>query len=151
VFNPGATQLPSGETLLLVRVEDHRGISHLTAARSPDGVCDWHIDAQPTFSASPEQHPEELWGVEDPEDADTRRHTALRQAEERLATVQTIVDGPSRALDGQSAESARSYLPHTGCGSACGFHPLLMETGMTIEARLPVLRAQRQAWLVEML
>jgi predicted GH43/DUF377 family glycosyl hydrolase len=66
VFNPGATQLPSGETLLLVRVEDHRGISHLTAARSRDGVRDWHIDAQPTFSASPEQHPEELWGVEDP-------------------------------------------------------------------------------------
>src|SRR6266851_5431171 len=66
VFNPGATQLPSGETLLLVRVEDRRGISHLTAARSRDGVRDWHIDAQPTFSASPEQHPEELWGVEDP-------------------------------------------------------------------------------------
>jgi predicted GH43/DUF377 family glycosyl hydrolase len=34
VFNPGATQLPSRETLLLVRVEDRRGISHLTAARS---------------------------------------------------------------------------------------------------------------------
>ena len=66
VFNPGATQLPSGETLLLVRVEDHRGISHLTAARSRDGVRDWLIDAQPTLSASPGQHPEELWGVEDP-------------------------------------------------------------------------------------
>jgi hypothetical protein len=32
VFNPGATQLPSGETLLLVPVEDRRGISHLTVA-----------------------------------------------------------------------------------------------------------------------
>lgn len=65
VFNPGAALLPSGETLLLVRVEDHRGISHLTAARSRDGVHDWHIDPQPTFSALPEQYPEELWGVED--------------------------------------------------------------------------------------
>jgi predicted GH43/DUF377 family glycosyl hydrolase len=65
VFNPGATQLASGETLLLVRVEDRRGISHLTAARSRDGVHDWRIDAQPTFSAEPEQYPEELWGVED--------------------------------------------------------------------------------------
>src|SRR5205807_9721930 len=65
VFNPGATLLPSGETLLLVRVEDHRRISHLTVARSRDGVRDWHIETQPTFSASPEQHPEELWGVED--------------------------------------------------------------------------------------
>ncbi len=65
VFNPGATQLPSGETLLLVRVEDRRGISHLTAARSSDGISGWRIDAQPTFSAQPEQYPEELWGVED--------------------------------------------------------------------------------------
>ena len=51
VFNPGATKLSSGETLLLVRVEDRRGISHLTAARSDDGISDWRIDPQPTFSA----------------------------------------------------------------------------------------------------
>lgn len=66
VFNPGATQLLSGETLLLVRVEDRRGISHLTAARSSDGISAWRIDAEPTFSAEPQQYPEELWGVEDP-------------------------------------------------------------------------------------
>jgi predicted GH43/DUF377 family glycosyl hydrolase len=66
VFNPGATLLASGETLLLVRVEDRRGISHLTAARSHDGIRDWRIDPQPTFSPSPDQYPEELWGVEDP-------------------------------------------------------------------------------------
>jgi predicted GH43/DUF377 family glycosyl hydrolase len=65
VFNPGATQLASGETLLLVRVEDRRGMSHLTAARSSDGVRNWRIDAQPTFTAEPEAYPEELWGVED--------------------------------------------------------------------------------------
>jgi beta-1,4-mannooligosaccharide/beta-1,4-mannosyl-N-acetylglucosamine phosphorylase len=65
VFNPGATQLASGETLLLVRVEDRRGMSHLTAARSADGVHNWRVDVQPTFCASPEQYPEELWGVED--------------------------------------------------------------------------------------
>ena len=66
VFNPGAVRLASGDTLLLVRVEDRRGISHFTAARSQDGVTDWRIDAQPTFAASPEEYPEELWGVEDP-------------------------------------------------------------------------------------
>jgi predicted GH43/DUF377 family glycosyl hydrolase len=65
VFNPGATQLASGETLLMVRVEDRRGISHLTAARSRDGVHDWRIDPQPTFAAQPAAYPEELWGVED--------------------------------------------------------------------------------------
>jgi beta-1,4-mannooligosaccharide/beta-1,4-mannosyl-N-acetylglucosamine phosphorylase len=66
VFNPGATRLASGETLLLVRVEDRRGMSHLTAARSRDGIRHWRIDPRPTFSASPEEYPEELWGVEDP-------------------------------------------------------------------------------------
>ncbi|MEA2640382.1 MAG: beta,4-mannooligosaccharide/beta,4-mannosyl-N-acetylglucosamine phosphorylase [Chloroflexota bacterium] len=66
VFNPGATLLPTGETLLMVRVEDRRGMSHLTAARSRDGIRDWVIDPQPTFAAQPDQYPEELWGVEDP-------------------------------------------------------------------------------------
>src|SRR4051794_16992882 len=65
VFNPGATLLASGETLLLVRVEDRRGISHLTAARSNDGVTGWRIDSEPTFSAQPDLYPDELWGVED--------------------------------------------------------------------------------------
>ncbi|MGQ9560797.1 MAG: glycosidase [Candidatus Oleimicrobiaceae bacterium] len=65
VFNPGAVQY-DGATLLLVRVEDMRGFSHLTVARSADGVTDWQIDPQPTFAPDPAHHPEELWGVEDP-------------------------------------------------------------------------------------
>jgi predicted GH43/DUF377 family glycosyl hydrolase len=66
VFNPGATLLPDGTTLLLCRVEDRRGHSHLCAARSANGVDGWKIDARPTLLADPENHPEELWGVEDP-------------------------------------------------------------------------------------
>jgi len=66
VFNAGATLLPDGTTLLLCRVEDRRGLSHLCAARSADGVGDWIIDAEPTLRADPENHPEELWGIEDP-------------------------------------------------------------------------------------
>nr|AQQ75139.1 hypothetical protein [uncultured bacterium] len=66
VFNAGATLLPDGETLLLARVEDRRGISHLTAARSRDGITNWRIDPQPTLAHDPENYPEELWGVEDP-------------------------------------------------------------------------------------
>jgi predicted GH43/DUF377 family glycosyl hydrolase len=65
VFNPGAVQV-GDETLLLLRVEDMRGISHLTVARSPDGLDDWTIDPEPTFRPDPDQHPEELWGIEDP-------------------------------------------------------------------------------------
>jgi predicted GH43/DUF377 family glycosyl hydrolase len=66
VFNPGATLLPDGTTLLLCRVEDRRGHSHLTVARSINGVDNWQIEPRPTFRADPEQFPEELWGVEDP-------------------------------------------------------------------------------------
>ena len=66
VFNPGATLLPDGTTLLLCRVEDRRGHSHLTVARSINGVDNWQIESRPTFRADPEQFPEELWGIEDP-------------------------------------------------------------------------------------
>ena len=65
VFNAAAA-LVAGETLLLIRIEDRRGISHLTVARSRDGISGWRIDPQPTFPPDPENFPEELWGVEDP-------------------------------------------------------------------------------------
>src|SRR5258707_1811214 len=66
VFNPAATLLQDGTTLLLCRIEDRRGHSHLCAARSADGVSGWVIDAEPTLRADLENHPEELWGIEDP-------------------------------------------------------------------------------------
>ena len=65
VFNAGATMLRDGTTLLLCRVEDRTGRSHLCAARSADGVGNWIVDAQPTLHSDPENHPEELWGIED--------------------------------------------------------------------------------------
>jgi predicted GH43/DUF377 family glycosyl hydrolase len=66
VFNAGATQLPNGETLLLVRVEDRRGVSHFTVARSADGIGNWRIETTPTLLPDPDRYPEELWGIEDP-------------------------------------------------------------------------------------
>jgi len=65
VFNAGATLLPDGTTLLLCRVEDRRGLSHLCAARSANGIDNWVVDQQPTFSPQPDRFPEEVWGVED--------------------------------------------------------------------------------------
>jgi len=64
VFNPGATEF-NGETLLLVRVEDMRGLSHLTVARSKDGKTDWRIAPQPAMEPQIDAR-EERWGVEDP-------------------------------------------------------------------------------------
>jgi predicted GH43/DUF377 family glycosyl hydrolase len=65
VFNAAAAMV-NGETVLLMRVEDMRGHSHLTVARSKDGVTNWQIDPQPTFVADPDHYPEEIWGIEDP-------------------------------------------------------------------------------------
>lgn len=64
VFNPGAVRLADGTTLLLCRVETNDGLSHLTAARSSDGISNWNIDPAPTFAADPDS-PYEQWGVED--------------------------------------------------------------------------------------
>ena len=63
VFNPGAT-LVDGETVLLCRVEDRRGISHLTVARSKDGVTGWRIDPAPLLSGD-DNDVATKWGTED--------------------------------------------------------------------------------------
>ena len=64
VFNPAAIRI-DGETLLMVRVEDLCGFSHLTVARNTDGKNDWRIDATPTLKANP-KFGEKEWGIEDP-------------------------------------------------------------------------------------
>lgn len=64
VFNPAATMF-DGKVLLLARVEDRRGFSHLTKAVSEDGVSNWIIDRNPTLEPDPD-YPEEAWGLEDP-------------------------------------------------------------------------------------
>ncbi len=93
VFNPGATLLPDGTTLLLCRVEDRRGHSHLCAARSVNGVDQWQIDDQPTMLPDPDHFPEELYGIEDP------RITFVPELK-KYAIVYTAFtrDGPGVAL-----------------------------------------------------
>jgi len=63
VFNPAAA-LVDGHTVLLARVEDRKGISHLSVARSPNGVSGWAIDATPLLA--PNGEVTEQWGFEDP-------------------------------------------------------------------------------------
>lgn len=93
VFNPAATLLKDGTTLLLCRVEDRTGHSHLCAARSKNGIDSWIIDEKPTLLADPEFHPEELWGIEDP------RITYVQELQ-RYAVVYTAFtrDGPGVAM-----------------------------------------------------
>lgn len=93
VFNPGATLMPDGSTLLLCRVEDRRGISHLSVARSVNGKDGWIIDQEPTMLPDVENFPEELWGIEDP------RITFVPELK-KFAVVYTAFsrDGPGVAL-----------------------------------------------------
>jgi predicted GH43/DUF377 family glycosyl hydrolase len=64
VFNPGVARV-GDETLLLARVEDRRGISHLQVATSADGIGGWEID--PARVLVPDVASEaERYGIEDP-------------------------------------------------------------------------------------
>jgi predicted GH43/DUF377 family glycosyl hydrolase len=92
VFNPAATLLQDGTTLLLCRVENRNGTSHLCAARSANGIDNWIIDTKPTLISDP-NHPEEIWGIEDP------RITWLSELQ-KYAIVYTAYtrDGPGVAL-----------------------------------------------------
>jgi predicted GH43/DUF377 family glycosyl hydrolase len=64
VMNAGATTV-NGATVLVCRVEDHRGFSHITTATSDDGFSNWVVSDTPLIS-SDDALTEELWGVEDP-------------------------------------------------------------------------------------
>ena len=93
VFNAGATLLPDGTTLLLCRVEDRRGLSHLCAARSENGIDNWQIDRQPTLLPDADNYPEELWGIEDP------RITYVKELKKYVIVYTAFTrDGPGVAL-----------------------------------------------------
>ncbi len=108
VFNAGATKVGS-ETLLLLRVEDRRGISHLTAARSKDGLTNWRIEPKPTLAPEPRLHPEEIWGIEDP------RITFVEELGKWAAYTAFSLGGPLVALalteDFQSFERLGPVMP----------------------------------------
>lgn len=86
VFNAAAA-IVNGKTFLLVRVEDFRGISHLTVAKSDDGVHNWVIDREPTLKPDPANYPEEIWGIEDP------RTTWLEELQEWAVTYTAFSGG----------------------------------------------------------
>ena len=64
VFNPAAAAV-DGKTVLLARVEDRRGISHLAVARSANGIDGWAIDTEPLLVPG-DSIASEQWGFEDP-------------------------------------------------------------------------------------
>ncbi|AZT91060.1 glycosidase [Caldicellulosiruptor changbaiensis] len=65
VFNAGAIKYKN-EYLLLLRVEDRQGKSHLTVARSSDGKTNWKIEKSPLIYPQPTVFIYEEFGCEDP-------------------------------------------------------------------------------------
>ena len=65
VFNAAAT-IYQDKVLLLNRIEEMRGFSHLCRATIKDGYTDCVIDKTPTMLPKPDDFPEEKYGIEDP-------------------------------------------------------------------------------------
>ena len=65
VCNPAAI-MHNGETLLLLRVIDQLGSSHITVARSKNGETDWRINTELLLAPTDRDLPYEVYGCEDP-------------------------------------------------------------------------------------
>ena len=94
VFNPGATRLRDGTTLLLCRVEDRRGLSHLCAARSKNGRDGWIVDDYPSADSEAWSRDRDQVEVVIPEyvdGLDLDALPALRVVQTRSAGVDWII------------------------------------------------------------
>lgn len=65
VLNPGVAFV-DGEVVLLLRIEDRRGVSRLHVARSTNGVDGWRIEPKALLEPGLPDYPYERWGCEDP-------------------------------------------------------------------------------------
>lgn len=64
VFNPGVAEA-DGEVVLLLRIEDSRGLSQIRVARSLNGIDSWRIAERPLLEPDLTEYPYEEWGCED--------------------------------------------------------------------------------------
>ncbi len=140
-FNPAAVRF-NDETILLVRVEDMRGFSHLTIARSKDGMTNWRIDEKPALMPDG-NFDEERWGIEDP------RIVWLEDKEQFAITyVSFSKDGPVVSLalsnDLQSFERHGSMLPPEDKDAS--LFPCLIDGKYTMLHR-PIIRGEAHIWI----
>ncbi len=102
VFNPGAIKF-NDKVLLLVRVENKQGYSHLTIAQSEDGKTNWQINSVPTLTAEME-FGEAIFGLEDP------RIVWLEDRQEYIITCISFFDGVAGDPPGISLMSTKDFL-----------------------------------------
>ncbi len=72
-LNPAVAEFEN-DVLLLVRVENKDGISHLRVARSSNGVDGWRIADEPLLEPGNPDYPYEKWGCEDARVTKFSRH-----------------------------------------------------------------------------
>jgi len=101
VFNPGAIKF-NDEILLLVRVEDRQGYSHLTIAKSKDGKTNWYINPEPTLAAEL-QFGEAIFGLEDP------RIVWLEERQEYIITCVSFFNGVAGEPPGVSLIATKDF------------------------------------------
>ena len=101
VFNPGAIKF-NDEILLLVRVEDKQGYSHLTIAKSKDGKTNWQINSEPTLAAEP-NFGEAVFGLEDP------RIVWLEKRQEYIITCVSFFKGVTGEPPGISLIATKDF------------------------------------------
>ncbi|MFH0803555.1 MAG: glycosidase [Candidatus Tagabacteria bacterium] len=101
VFNPGAIKF-NDEILLLVRVEDKQGYSHLTVAKSKNGKTNWQINSEPTLAAEPELG-EDVFGLEDP------RIVWLEERQEYIITCVSFFKGITGEPPGISLIATKDF------------------------------------------
>jgi len=101
VFNPGAIKF-NDEFLLLVRVEDMQGYSHLTIAKSKNGKRNWQIDSKPTLAAEPELGEDKI-GLEDP------RIIWLEERQEYIITCVSFFKGITGEPPGISLIATKDF------------------------------------------
>lgn len=140
-FNPAVVE-HDGETLMLVRVEDMRGFSHLTIARSRDGKTNWIIDEEPALEPELGYH-EEQWGLEDP------RVVWLKEREEYAITyVSFSKDGPMVSLamtkDFKSFKRMGTMLPPEDKDAS--LFPRLIN-GHYVLIHRPIIRGEAHIWI----
>ena len=91
VLNPGVAET-NGEVVLLLRIEDRQGLSHIRVARSNNGVDNWRIDEQMLLQPDLPEYPFEEWGCED------ARVTLIGEQQWIIAYTSYSRYGPSVAL-----------------------------------------------------
>ena len=74
VLNPGVAFVDE-EVVLLLRIENRRGISGLYVARSANGVDGWRIEQEALLEPRLVEYPYEKWGCEDPRVTQIGPHT----------------------------------------------------------------------------